>query len=161
MKKLLISIFILSISLVGLGCGKDDSIELTKDNYEEYLDITARCHTTGSNTFSNRSDLYDEIESSVIVQGVSSNFNYKDVTVTVLIAGSYKPTDSDGRIRDDLPELGTIKQELNIKCDVSGSGEATAVDELNEGFSVWFTTDQYINAGYEVVNVTGKVVPAN
>ena len=165
MKRVIGVLLALSLMLLCFGCGDDGSIELTKDNYEEYLKVTARCFTSGNKSINNHS-YYDSVTGTVDVEGVSSNFNYKDVTVSVRIAGSYYVCDSDGHIEDSQGSNGrdAFDETINVKCDISGSGSGEATKELNErsgvALSVWYTTDQFIEAGYDVVDVKGKVVPA-
>lgn len=160
------------ISLCACGGGKDN-IKLTLDNYSTYLSVDARMYNgslfedavnvqhlnnghgipyneRGSSTFY----VYEKLITSLEVKGVSTNFNYNDVSITVRFTGTYQTVDIDTGEWDSGNEIST---ELTAKCNIAGEGSAFDKFSGNGGYMY----DERADVKWEVVAISGTVSPSN
>lgn len=166
MKKLLVIFMaaVLCLSLCACNSGNntnsaettelnDGRIELTLDNYEQYLDVDGWAAVN-----------FDDdniLDVSGSVKGVSDNFNYYDVTVTLTIRGKYNLSSYiryiGGKIDSVHPEqTKTFGRGLEI-TNVNISGNGSAGIEIENLRSI---VRGSIEVDFEVKSVSGYVVPA-
>ena len=142
------------IMILMTGCGKEKGIELTLDNYENYLTIVAKCYSHES--WSSYNHEWDTmLFSSVDVYGASSNFNYEDVTITVVIVADidYDKNHYFGHYNTILEIPYTLK--VNVGGNASGSNDWLWSAYTNDVYDIVRLND----ATYYVKDVKGKVVP--
>lgn len=158
MKKRIFGLFLVVVILVTCSCNSnnsvedfekeedDNSIELTLDNYADYLDVEYTCNERNS----------DEIRYTVNVTGVSTNFNYNDVELTVKIEGGYSLYDNrEQRIQTGVPH----ECELTVSTNIAGDGSATNTVEYFDGVMEQKSLEVG-NTEFEVISVSGNVTPA-
>ena len=150
------------------ACGSK-GITLTLDNYDDYISVAKYFHspTDGENTlfvgnlgpygiaYDGGSTLYlgKCFDAQVVVKGSSSNFIYEDVVVTVKAVGDYKTYSLSDRTWDNGGN--TFEEEFVIDCNVSGDGR------LSKSISAKpYVHDKMANVKWEVVAISGRVVPA-
>ncbi len=168
----ILSVLILTLSILS-GCGKSKDIELTLDNYEQYLNVSGSTGTTWDFTSGHaynvqhrdglkRTDggtsfyIYRQILPTFTVEGVSTNYNYNDIQITIRIYGDY--TIYDAR-EVTVADTCSVDKEIVIdKINVAGEGRYDEVIELPEETG---TIDDYVNLNWEVVGISGTVTPVN
>lgn len=158
MKKRILGLFLVIVVLATCSCNSnnevedfekeedDNSIELTLDNYGDYLDIEYTCNECNSG----------DIRYTVDVTGASTNFNYNDVELTVKIEGGYSLYDN----REQIIQRGVPHEcELTVSTNIAGNGSATNTVEYFDPVM----EQQYLEVGkteFEVISVSGSVTPA-
>ena len=160
---------VLCLSLCACGSeGKSNGTELTLDNYSNYLTVDARLGDLGDGVYVGTANfgtgvsfsggrtyyLYKGFNCWVGVKGVSTNFNYNNVSVTVRFTGKYKTAD---RETYNWTVGGDINKEVTVNCNIAGEGH------ISEALS---TEGQYVMSDMadvkcEVVAISGTVTPAN
>ena len=129
MKKALSLILALALCLSMCACagGKSNEIELTLDNYMQYLKIVSSYVGKGTTnvtagywgTVSRTTKLYANLK----VEGTSTNFNYNNVKITFLCSGSYGTTTLASVGGDaDKGSFQTFNQTVELTTDISGAG---------------------------------------
>ena len=152
------------------GTKKVNGIELTKDNYETYLNVFVESNTIDPIDYStvwgdknpSGSYVYKGFETRISVSGKSSNYDYNDVVVKVRITGSYVPftksviqainrgqTTMEEHVEKNHVEYNAV---LTAKTDIIGSGNDS--DKIN------LTDDSFLMVGlsgekYEIIEVSG------
>lgn len=158
MRKKLLMIMLCGVLLIGLtGCGNgksdNDTINLTMDNYEDYLDIEVDYNVGGYSTQLPGYSFYfyDTIKGNVKVTGASTNYDYNNVEVEVKISGTYDlyQKTSQKYSRGTEKELDKT---IIVKCNVGGSGEKSFSESL-----LGYTYMKSIDARYEIVNISGSI----
>ena len=147
-----------------------DEIALTLDNYSKYLSVTAFMNNPASTEglfvgavnngmgipYDGGSTLYvyRHFSSNVTVEGVSTNFNYNDVSLTVRFTGTYKTVDINTRKWNGGNE---INSEVTVECNIAGEGSIWEDFSGNGGYMLRKMAD----VEWEVVAISGTVTPAN
>ena len=134
------------------GCSKQEekqSIPLTLENYQDYLDIVVSCNVTGDGVKEDGYAFlwYKDIECNAVISGVSSNFNYNNVVVEIQIVGEASAiygSDSE------------ISETITVTCNVAGGGSESVISTLRKA-----TYQKGINASYDVISVSGSLTPTN
>ena len=154
------------------ACGSKD-VELTLDNYKDYLDIRPYI-SHGDDVDADKVKFYDlngkrcgasqagsYFTLCASVEGVSSNFTYDDIIIEVKATGKYvacKPGDA---------ETSTVVEDsftLIINCDlnVSGAGEGRSTENYTIPGEMVVPAMLYaetIEFTYEIISISGKVTP--
>lgn len=168
MKKNLLLVVLFMFFLIGItGCGNDNSIKLTKDNYEKYLNVKVGCYTNDfesayrikgvklTDTYT-ATMLYSSITGNLTVQGASTNFNYNDVKVVIRIFGTYKAFDKEGDYKDTV----TKNFEMTLESTPNISGNDKTIIEHFDLDNNLLTHEYLLDYDYEIVEITGSVTPA-
>ena len=144
------------------GCGK--KIKLTTENYSDYISVNGWATDEGTphaidipiqveNEYITM--LYPQIKYSVSSKGVSDNYNYEDVIIKVIAKGTYV---SCGFLSGDEPTTVPFEKEMILNADISGGARVEEVYDLPPDC---ITTQQLIDIDFEVVEISGTLVPAN
>ena len=178
MKKLIVIFMAMVMCLAAGGCGNggnsdsaettkpnDGRIELTLDNYEQYLELYITTQQSGEDKEYKKKGIkvYHDLNCELNVRGVTDNFNYCDINITADIDLTYKEyslalgSTPGHLIYRDLGD-GIQSEKVTISnVNIAGDGSGTATfsqenlfDSFNDGYSVKF----------EVKSVSGYVVPA-
>ena len=150
--------FSLAFSFMLVGCGtasesSDNSIELTKQNCEDYLKIGGNIGVDGYKVKSDwYGDFYDHIVGKVVVNGANSNFIYNDVVVTVNLSGTY---DSYDWLLKKMKDNIDFSYTVTVKCNTGGNGSESFAVQIAD-----YTAQDELNIGYQIVDVTGTVTVA-
>ncbi len=155
---LLAMLLVLSSMLALASCGSesgsnddnkssndDNKIYLSLENYEQYLDVSARYYGEDgrwSSLFSRYN--YGRIVSSVTTASTSSFVKFYNCVIEVRIVGEYYYTAYDKKRTDE-----TIKVTLSI----GGSGSGSKIENVHNG-----NAHDIKGMGYEVVSVSGYVI---
>ena len=158
---------------------ESNEILLTLENCYKYLNIgaAARCDSdifdgkalgvqmlnggkgietkNGYHTFY----VYKYINLFATVSGVSQNYNYNDISVTIKIQGTYRTYD-DSKVNSGVYGFSgteTFEKEIEIECNVAGSGSFKEAMELSDGL---YTHDDVIQFEVEVIKISGSISPA-
>lgn len=138
------------------GCNDDNNnnaesskIYLTTSNASTYLSIVAKTYGTNYSGSS-----YKTITSTVSISGASSNFNFYDVEVTIMISGSM--------VLGSKNNSGTsYTQTLNCSLNIGGSGSDSTTDYV---YTLYGEMTRYgANAysvsgrGYTITSISGYV----
>lgn len=154
MKKIAILItFVLVFTLCGCGGEKtNNSIELTLDNYSDYLKIYVSHDVSGDaikiEGFS--SPFYDQVITYAVAEGVSSNFNYEDVEIVLEPTVEYS---SSSRYHA-LKGTESFTETITLNCDVAGNASETVSTSLKG-----YTYASSIESHTTIVSISGKVTP--
>ena len=165
-----VSAFFVMIMLMLLvtGCGEkeDDSIVLTMDNYQQYLNVSSSWNLTGSEnglfqdvcpeqTKDGRTtwSWEKEIGYRASVKGASTNFNYNDVVVVFKVSGTYDTFDLENGewVRE---EDNPIDLTIEVTTNIAGEG-----DDFQTISSGRWIHENLVNSTIEVVSVSGTVTP--
>lgn len=168
MKRVFAPLMLMVMVLFVSGCGGDDSIPLTLDNYADYLDISVK-YKLGSVSYSNSGKIaeYSSVDTECDITPASDLFVYNDVTVTLMIWGTivYEDDYQDKREEYDFPE-----KEITAKCNVGGKWSFDTKYQLDRPIRSGKVIGRYmfedhnyldnISLAYEVVSVNGTVSKA-
>lgn len=180
MKRTLSLILALILCIALCACNSDskkgdettsnpDEIKLTLENYSKYLDITGRMNDPsftegtyvgslnggygiayeGGSTFY----LYKYFNCSTHVEGVSQNYNYNDVKITVRYKGEYQTVDTH---TNEWTGGNEVSKEVTIECNIAGEGSFQDKFEGNGGYMLRDMAD----IEWEVVEISGTLTPA-
>lgn len=152
MKKILLTLLSLLICISICSCAKEEGIELNLENYEDYLIVEQQHYVGGEEEFTggNWSDIVSEIS----VEGVSTNYIYKDVEIDFVLHGAYY-VDDDGPDADWLGFTDKIiSKVITVECNVAGNGEIINYEPT--GGYVNSKMIEYLSC--EISSVRGKVV---
>ena len=143
---LLVMLLLFTLMLNLASCGSNDNkIYLTLDNYEQYLEVSAKYYGEDAdwNTLFYRYD-YSSVVSSATVTSTSSFVKFYDCVIEVRIVGEYYYTAHDKKTTDE-----TIKVTLSI----GGSGSGSKIENVHND-----NAHDIKGRGYEVVSVSGYVI---
>lgn len=162
----IVVVAIIVVIMIALKLTSNKEIELTMDNYSDYLDITI--NSTGYGTrleakdwgqimaIVNKSNsvkwsFYPKIYMGVEVKGVSNNFNYENVIVSVEFEGSYYAFRFNQESKQEY-----IKEIVRVdNCNIAGTGENSITYQIpNNGYTQDFVKGR-------VIGISGKVIPVN
>lgn len=190
MKKLLSLILALAICLPLCACGeKSNEIELTLDNYKQYLDVSAQAqlredyesdnsfligYDTKNNCNCVTSKFGQNVYGYIWVEGLSQNFNYNDIEIKVEFTGKCYHLDLNADEDNNTSTLAWSEYSFITECnevDITGCGDGEGKWELPSGrgipkFGYWndvrliYKPDDFLEYEYKVVSVSGTVTPA-
>ena len=165
-----------------------NEVALTLDNYDQYIKVTPTVFLSKDKTVNNLRHFYgtssygvpmytdeysENIYGSVKIEGLSQNFNYKDITVEVELSGYCWIGDLSANVfyRSDRIEYRFRAQ--CDKVDIAGFGEnSTGKFVLPAGYGIPVYDENLSNCTYndnfedieefkwDVVSVSGTVTPA-
>ena len=186
--KIIIPVVIAIVVLAVVGIvvlNTNKTITLTNDNYEQYLKITSSVNAPfdsqykvylGINYLNNSNQVSTEEEyKSVLMsggaRGLSSNYIYEDVEITIHFygtlplrklktAGSYNSTKAV--VRPTFEETGesiTIDKTITIKCDSSGNTISNSENSYTEKTkdNTYFSGEDIKNNIKKDITVKGKI----
>ena len=147
-----------------------NEIELTLDNYSKYLSVTSvvtdAVDLSGQLYVRNLNNgngirydggytfyLYKYFDRYTRVSGVSTNFNYNDVVVTVRYTGSYKTVNTTTNVWTDGDPINI---DVTVECNITGQGSNHGKIQGNGGYML----KKMSNIKYEVIAISGTVTPA-
>ena len=133
----------------------DGRVELTLDNYEQYLEVWELKYVGGRGSGAQHSH---ELEVEVHTRGVSNNFNYYDVEIVADVVLTYTECFYSGGIwyRHEGEETQTCEVTIN-KVNVAGEGEVVKIFSQEDYFS---NASSGSNVTIDVKSVSGYVAPA-
>ena len=136
-----------------------NTIELTMDNYEDYLKIKGiSIENNGSAQkimIANSYETfyaYNEIKFVVETEGVSPNLIYNNVTVTVQFSGKYDAYPIYFESYSDVKE-NTFEFDIEVNVNVGGGGEGIYILDIG---SLYTTKDEFTSDA-KIIAVTGSV----
>lgn len=143
-------------------CACNTGTQLTIENYTDYLSLGVDCVAGGERHFYSEipyingipytgHGYYEGINGAISIKGVSTNYNYEDVSVTIKFSGTYGAC-LKGEYKQDE------NFEFEVTCDTNIAGEGYAV-ELFDLVGGYTTQSEYIDYTYEIVEIKGSVVP--
>lgn len=157
---------------------KSDEIELTLDNYDDYLNIRPYV-SPGADRPCNNDSFFDmngkrcgasSISSylSVVaeVEGVSQNYTYSDIVIEVRATGKHilcNPNDTDDhRTMYSNVVNADFTQSITCNLNVSGTGKGESSEKYTfSGNSImpWMLFADCYEFSCEIVSISGKVTP--
>ena len=148
---LLVTALVISSMIIFASCESNDdddgfeTIELTVDNYDKYLDITAKLYGTNGRWNSLASDYYySRVTASVDVAPRLSSTILVICSMDVRILGEYySGGGSDKR---------TFDETIYVRLDSDGYG-----NETKDEYVPLSNANRIKGIGYEVVSITGEV----
>ena len=170
MKKIIILLSIGTMVFCLTACGKSKEIELTLENYDDYLNIDVSGHASGdmygvSQSVRLTDDysalmFYGDIIGNAYVKGASTNFNYNDVKIKIKLSGEYESYKFDTYMLGTFAqsENGTYEMIFELDTNISGDSEQVSDDfSLPDGY----VTHDYLlyNKNVEVIEISGTVTP--
>lgn len=172
MKKIMVVLIVIFMALGLTGCG---GTKLTKENCKDYLEISVESHT---NVYAKNyhGTFYDGAYGEVTVNGVSSNYDYKDVEVVILVHYTEIWTPEAnfwnfaGNKKNEY-QYEEVTVEVPVKLNIAGNGsesfEAEFFTCMGKTYAGGFPTgpveDLYfhwpseVEAHYEIKSVSGTV----
>lgn len=147
---LLAMLLVLSSMLTLASCGsKDDNkIYLTLENYEQYLNVSAKYYGEGATWSSlQRKYVYPQIVNSVSVASTSSFVKFYDCVIEVKIVGQYSYTYSKDYDK-------TTSETITITLSLGGTGSNSKTINTSLGSKAY----DIVGRGYEVISVSGYVI---
>jgi hypothetical protein len=170
MKKALSLLLALVLCLSLCACGSKENsngTELTLDNYSNYLTVSARLGDSGDVYVGTANMghgvkfsggwtyyLYKELFCAVDIKGVSTNFNYNNISVTVRFTGKYQTADKGTY---NWTFGGDIDKEVTVNCNIAGEGYVSEIVLTDKRYVMSDMTD----VKWEVVAISGTVTPAS
>ena len=149
---LLALVLTLSLTLIFTSCdtsGEDNSkINLTLDNFEQYLTVSAKMHGTDGWWNSSWSEYrYEYITTSVEIASVSPLIKFYNCSVTIRVEGTWQyKAESDIRNHSEVFEIP-----LNIGGSGSASNDWKYFDNCDDHKNI-------TGKSYQIVTVSGYVV---
>ena len=191
MKKTISILLVLVTCLSMCACAaetKSNGIELTLDNYEQYLDVSASAYIRkeyeGYSFVIGRSGAYDfitddfgqNIYGSVSVKGLSQNFNYSNIKIEVEITGKCFHCDLDAKMDENEKTLRWSDFEFVATCskvDITGKGSSDGSDKFAlpagrgvpvlsyaNGVTRYYKESDFLEYTCKVISVSGTATPA-
>lgn len=150
-----------AIFVFGTGTAKSNGIELTLDNYKQYLKIDSsyirEVEKTVSVGYYGNILRCNQLNGVVKVTGGSTNFNYNNVKITVRFSGAYGTTTLASVSGD--PDKGTytnFNEIVELTLNISGDGHIeTPIVVAPSGKAIV----QNIGSG-TIIAISGTVTPA-
>lgn len=184
---LLVLVMCLSMCSIFTGC-RSNGIELTLDNYEQYLDVSASAWLQkdyeGYSFVIGRSGAYDfitddfsqNIYGDVSVKGLSQNFNYSNIKIEVEITGKCFHCDLGAKKDENEKTLRWSNFEFVATCskvDITGKGSSNGSDKFSlpsgrgvpvlsyaNGVTRYYEERDFLEYTYKVISVSGTIIPA-
>lgn len=163
MKKVISIVLVLVMALSLCACNSGGT-KLTEGNVESYVDISCWIYPDNYyqrpiNTANGKvySDEPRSITACCKAEGLSTNFNYEGVVITIKVFGEYKeaPIRPNGFVSDSDAVTVPFEKTIKIRTDISGGGS------INE--KICDFTDKIIlsyKIDYKIISVEGTVNPA-
>lgn len=177
MKKKL-SILLILAMVISLGGCNSGATKLTLDNYAKFLDVEVWCpfeneYQVQSSLMGQTQiiDYYTSVCGTIKTKGLSQNFNYENITITVKITGE-TPCIKRSRVANqlDIKRSDIEYEEFEITVvltdtDITGEGIGEKEydlpsDKMTKNFeerSYFF--DAQKSYTYEIIEISGKVSP--
>ena len=112
MKKIFKIVFLCSLLLCMFGCSK--GIELTVDNYKDYLEVSGSIYKNKINAPVKTDVYYFAISGDIDIIGASNNYDYNNVEITVTIVAV--------EFFDDTEKTKTVSEDYTISLNIAGKG---------------------------------------
>ena len=162
-------IVLLGVSILP-GCTssiKNNEVELTIDNIDQYIDIAAKSYQSGDRYYdtdryySNSYKFgYSRITSSVEVTPTSSMLLFKNASITIGISGSYYGTGEGYNYRNFTRKDYNEIIDVQISLGGTGSNSKTKFvgnyDVVSKDNGYYYAYD-YSCYGYSIISVSGTV----
>ncbi len=175
MKKIILILLtlVMCLSLVACGNNQKDSpqtekttstqttpdIKLTLDNYSTYLNVSVTPNFPGKvSGYYTMSDSKYHISNTkagciLTVEGVSGNYDYNNVVITVKVYGSYAWLTDNAGPNDDIH----FSEEITVSCNIAGEGAKQIILFDGENISSYVKNETF-NCLWEIVSVSGTVI---
>ncbi len=130
----------------------DDRIYITKDNYSKYLKISAWMETGYYNGYGDSTNMagqligFRAVDATLQTSGVSDNFNYTDISITVRITFQY----DTGKTMEHTLTLDNM--------DITGKGSVS--EQVYGGAEIEVTPGFKQKSSYEIIDISGYIEPA-
>lgn len=191
MKRIVSLILVFAMCLPLCACGeKSNEIELTLDNYEQYIDFQVSPMAMLRNDYEGNSfvigvasdgysdavcqDYSQNVYGYFLIKGLSQNFNYNNIAVKVELSGKCYHLDLNADKDDNTSTLAWSEYSFIAECnkvDITGNGKGEGKWTLPSGrgipnFEYWngvrkfYDPDDFLQYEYKVVSVSGTVTPA-
>ena len=182
MKKAVSIILALVMCLSMCACAggtKTKEIELTLDNYDDYLKIwpyislphdIARSNTRYFDAMDGTGCIVMDYSSyiciGVSVKGISDNFSYSDITLEVKATGRYIAVDQNqayNSCHTTVYQNQTFSQYIECKLDIAGDGTGISTGKVRVpgGLVIpYHSAHPSTDFTFEIVKISGTVTPA-
>lgn len=158
MKKFFAFFMLMAMVLFVSGCS--GNTVLTKDNYENYLDVSLMFYPGNGSSIG---DAF-EFESAGIkcdITPASEALIYNDVTITFSIHGYIVYTREDRHGYEKTEYVEFPAQEITARCNAGGKWSLNTTYPLDEPIrkgEIWgYSYSDTIQLAYDVVSITGTV----
>ncbi len=172
MKRTLALFLALLMALSLCACGGDE-IELTLDNYKTYLDVHCSNQLGGAADYGEMvagrhvgESVYTAIDSFLVVDGKSDNYNYNDVSVTVKFTGQYVPFSVE--VNEQLNKGEVTMEDYCAShlepVDITLTANADIIGHGSNGHTIQLPSDLWTYSSsadltYEIIDVSGTLTP--
>lgn len=152
-------VFVLTLGLCACGSSQSNQIELTKENYTNYLTLRVgdRYNSQSVSVGYFGTQLRDTaLFFSAESIAASTNFNYNDVVIKIRVYGTYG-TATLASMTDTPEKTETFEIMMEIRPNISGNtAEIVYSDKiLGGGYAIVDCTYKY-----EIVSISGNLTPA-
>ena len=167
-KKALYFLMAITILLSFSSCKKkEERIELNLSNYETYIEVAPYSTDSFANSqtvafwsynSTQKEKMYDSITFGVEIKGVSQNFNYYDVEIVGEFSGetyTFPVLFIEGH---DEVQTEECYASVTAKANIAGNGEGKS-EFYSEKYQ--YSKSDYFSGSFNVVSVSGYVVPVN
>ena len=167
MKTGLLLLLVLALCFGICGCG-DNSIALTKDNFDDYFDYSINLienteyerHVQGSNGSYFESGIGSKGQLTGRLTAVSQNYSYSDITMRVKVTAScsmVSKEDMDRTYVNVIKVPVTYETVIQVDLNVAGEGKITDTGYYTapSDLLIAYTLDTSI----EIIEITGSVTP--
>lgn len=158
MKKVISILLVLAMSLGLCACDLGGT-ELTISNIEDYVDIS--CSIYPDNYYKRPinaingtvySDEPRSISAHCNVEGLSTNFNYKNVVITLKVFGEYTKSEilPNGFVSGSDAESVSFEKTIELRTDIAGGGSISQ--------EIFNSTDSIVlsySIDYKIISVSG------
>lgn len=131
---------------------EDNSIALNMDNYETYINTSARLFGDDVYITTSYDRWYPKVKGEVEVSPAITNFNYIDVVLRVRILGEFTIVGKDS----EPPKI--YDETITVSLNIGGSGRGSKVITIKHLYNSNYAKN-ITGLGYEVISVSGKVEP--
>lgn len=148
----------------------EKNIQLTLDNYKDYLKISeVSISNYGAadkvlSAISGQPDIvvYNQVKFEIVVEGVSPNYTYNDVTVTFRFKGDCDIYDAIlWSVSEDVKFNSPFEFDVTADLNVAGGGNGIYIfrPETPTGFISAHTHKNWFSCNAEIIAVTGTLTP--
>ena len=181
MKKAISILLVFVMCLTMCACAgetKSNEIELTLDNYDDYLKISAYTVLPHDSKPDNAryfdamdgvgcavTDYSSYMSLGVSVKGLSTNFLYSDITLEVRATGKFIAVDKNNVYNSTHTSVyfnETFSQYIECKLDVSGNGNGQSTGKFSVPGDLvipYMSFHPSTDFSYEIVKISGTVTP--
>ncbi len=152
---------------------KTEDMELTVDNYKDYIAvrIDVQNNSDGAQKVINElgelfedkiksnsyvANCYNTVHVSARVTGVSTNYNYNNVKLSIHFNGNYSDVhckEGEKIVRTDDNEM---EMDIEIDTNISGNGGMDLDYDLPENH---YTQDKFIDCDWQITEISGTITP--